>query len=122
MSQQVSLNYDGKEIDLPRIVGSEGEVGIDIAKLRATTNMVTVDEGYLNTGSTSSRVTYLNGESGILRYRGYPIEVLAEKCDFVEVSYLLINGELPTRQQLEDFLNGKLSLSGSLEQLEIQQR
>ena len=103
MSQQVSLNYDGKEIDLPRIVGSEGEVGIDIAKLRATTNMVTVDEGYLNTGSTSSRVTYLNGESGILRYRGYPIEVLAEKCDFVEVSYLLINGELPTRQQLEDF-------------------
>ena len=103
MSQQVSLNYDGKEIDLPRIVGSEGEVGIDIAKLRATTNMVTVDEGYLNTGSTSSRVTYLNGESGILRYRGYPIEILAEKCDFVEVSYLLINGELPTRQQLEDF-------------------
>ena len=103
MSQQVSLNYDGKEIDLPRIVGSEGEVGIDIAKLRATTNMITVDEGYLNTGSTSSRVTYLNGESGILRYRGYPIEVLAEKCDFVEVSYLLINGELPTRQQLEDF-------------------
>ena len=103
MSQQVSLNYDGKEIDLPRIVGSEGEVGIDIAKLRAMTNMVTVDEGYLNTGSTSSRVTYLNGESGILRYRGYPIEILAEKCDFVEVSYLLINGELPTRQQLEDF-------------------
>jgi len=103
MSEQVSLKYAGRKMELSTIVGSEGEIGIDIAKLRATTNMITLDEGYVNTGSTTSGITYLNGESGILRYLGYPIEVLAEKCDFVEVSYLLIYGELPSKQQLDDF-------------------
>lgn len=103
MAEQVNLKYNGQEMPLPTIVGSEGEIGIDISQLRAQTKMITLDEGYVNTGSASSGITYLNGEAGILRYRGYPIEVLAENCDFVEVSYLLIYGDLPTSQQLEDF-------------------
>ena len=84
MSAQLKLKYDDKELNLPTVVGSEGEIGIDISKLRSTTNLITLDEGYVNTGSTSSAITYLNGETGILRYQGYPIEVLAQQCDFVE--------------------------------------
>ncbi|MCH2130049.1 MAG: citrate synthase [Pirellulaceae bacterium] len=103
MSAQLKLKYDDKELNLPTVVGSEGEIGIDISKLRSTTNLITLDEGYVNTGSTSSAITYLNGETGILRYQGYPIEVLAQQCDFVEVSYLLIYGELPSQQELHDF-------------------
>jgi len=103
MSAQLKLKYDDKELNLPTVVGSEGEIGIDIGKLRSTTNLITLDEGYVNTGSTSSAITYLNGETGILRYQGYPIEVLAQQCDFVEVSYLLIYGELPSQQELHDF-------------------
>ena len=90
------LEYDGLANELPVVVGTEGERAIDIARLRSQTGLITLDEGYVNTGSTASAITFLDGEKGILRYRGYPIEVLAEKCDFVEVAYLLIYGELPT--------------------------
>lgn len=92
-----------KSIDLPVIVGSENEPAVDISKLRAQTGYVTLDDGYVNTGATTSAITFLDGEQGILRYRGYPIEVLAERCDFVETSYLLIYGELPTNEQLNRF-------------------
>ncbi|MGE0640828.1 MAG: citrate synthase [Thermoanaerobaculia bacterium] len=94
------LALDGKEYDFPLVVGSEGEVGIDIAKLRATTGAVTLDEGYGNTGSCKSAITFIDGDKGILRYRGYPIEQL-EKARFTEVAYLLINGELPGPKELE---------------------
>lgn len=92
-----------KELDLPIIEGTEQELGLDISKLRASTGLVTLDEGYVNTGSTKSAITFLNGEKGILRYRGYPIEQLAAECDFVEVAFLLIYGELPTEEQLDGF-------------------
>src|SRR4030095_11468195 len=95
------LSLGDRTADLPIIVGTEDERAVDISKLRAQTGFVTLDAGYVNTGATTSAITYLDGEQGILRYRGYPIEMLAEKCDFVEVSYLLIYGELPTREQLE---------------------
>ena len=95
----------GKEIDLPVIEGTEKERGLDISKLLASTGLVTLDEGYVNTGSTTSSITFLDGDKGILRYRGYPIEQLAEHCDFVEVAYLLIFGELPKADQLEKFRN-----------------
>ncbi|MFM7289727.1 MAG: citrate synthase [Planctomycetia bacterium] len=94
---------DGRVTELPVVVGTEGEHGIDIAKLRSATGAITLDEGFVNTGSTTSAITFLDGEKGILRYRGYPIEVLAEKCDFVEVAYLLIYGELPSAAQLDGF-------------------
>jgi citrate synthase len=97
------LDLNGKQIELPIVVGTEQEHAIDISKLRAQTGFITLDEGYVNTGETTSAITYLDGEKGILRYRGYPIEVLAERCDFVETSYLLIFGELPKRDQLEKF-------------------
>jgi citrate synthase len=94
---------DQKTIELPVIIGTENEPAVDISKLRAQTGYVTLDDGYMNTGATLSAITYLDGEQGILRYRGYPIDVLAEKCDFLEVSYLLIYGELPTKDQLDKF-------------------
>jgi citrate synthase len=94
---------DGKEATLPVIVGSEDEHAVDITKLRADTGYITLDSGYMNTGSTTSAITYLDGEQGILRYRGYPIEDLAEHSDFVETSYLLINGKLPTKQERATF-------------------
>ncbi|NBT13281.1 MAG: citrate (Si)-synthase, partial [Planctomycetia bacterium] len=97
------LEIGGKTIELPVIVGSEGEHGLDIAKLRAQSGAITLDEGFVNTGSTTSAITYLDGENGILRYRGYPIEVLAEKCDFVEVAHLLIYGKLPNVAELDAF-------------------
>jgi citrate synthase len=97
------LEMEGRVTELPVIVGTEGEHGIDIAKLRSATGAITLDEGFVNTGSTTSAITFLDGEKGILRYRGYPIEVLAEKCDFVEVAYLLIYGELPSASQLDGF-------------------
>ncbi len=93
----------GKESNLPVIVGSENESAVDIRALRAETGFITLDTGYMNTGSTTSAITYLDGEQGILRYRGYSIEELAEKSDFVETSYLLINGQLPNKQQREAF-------------------
>ena len=103
MSDVVNLKFGDKELDLPVFVGSENEVGIDISKLRGSTGLVTLDEGYVNTGSVASSITYLDGEAGVLRYRGYPIEDLARNCDFVETSYLLIYGELPNQQQIHDF-------------------
>src|SRR5690606_21736002 len=87
----------------PVIIGSEGEKAIDISKLRAETGYITYDDGFGNTGSCQSKITYIDGEVGVLRYRGYPIEQLAEKSNFVESSYLVMNGELPTAQQRADF-------------------
>jgi len=97
------LEIDGQTVELPVVVGTEGERGLDIAKLRAQSGAITLDEGFVNTGSTTSAITFLDGENGILRYRGYPIEELAEKCDFVEVAYLLIYGKLPTSTELDAF-------------------
>jgi citrate synthase len=94
---------DGRELEMPVIEGTEKEQGIDISKLLSSTGAVTLDEGYVNTGATTSAITYLDGEKGILRYRGYPIEQLAEKCDFLEVCYLLIYGGLPTKEQFQEF-------------------
>ena len=88
---------------MPIHVGTENDRAIDISKLLKETGHITLDEGYANTGATSSAITYLDGDRGILRYRGYPIEQLAEKCDFLETSYLLIYGELPTPEQLDKF-------------------
>lgn len=104
MSENATLQYgDGKIEELPVIVGSEGEKAIDISNLRKDTGYVTLDEAYVNTGSCKSAITYLDGEKGILRYRGYPIEELAAKSRFVEVAYLLMYGELPTPKQLNAF-------------------
>ena len=103
MKKIAKLNIDGKEYELPVIIGSEKEKALDISNLRAQTGYITMDPGYVNTGATSSAITYLDGEKGILRYRGIPIEQLAEKSTFVETSYLLIYGDLPTKQQLENF-------------------
>jgi citrate synthase len=103
MSEVAKLKCGDKELDLPIITGSENEQGIDIGKLRATTGLVTLDQGYVNTGSTTSAITFLNGEKGVLRYRGYPIEELAENCDFIEVAYLLVYGELPNETELTTF-------------------
>ncbi|MBE2203015.1 MAG: citrate synthase [Chthoniobacterales bacterium] len=103
MSEKVTLSYDGKSVELPVIVGSEGERGIDIARLRDQTGLITYDDGYRNTGSCTSDITFIDGEKGILRYRGYPIEELAEKSTFVEVAWLLIYGNLPDRQELKAF-------------------
>ena len=98
-----TLSVGETEYELPLCVGSEGERSIDIAKLRSDTNIITLDPGYVNTGSTTSAITFLDGENGVLRYRGYPIEVLAEHCDFVEVCYLLIYGELPRKSEIDAF-------------------
>ena len=103
MSKKAYLEYDGKKIALPVIIGTENEVGIDISKLRSKTGLITLDKGFKNTGSTTSSITYLNGEKGILRHRGYSIEDLASKSTFTEVSYLLIYGKLPSSNQLLKF-------------------
>ena len=101
-----TLILDGQEYELPVIVGSEGEVGIDIRRLRAQTGAVTLDPGYGNTGACQSDITFINGEEGILRHRGYAIEDLAQSASFVEVSYLLIYGHLPNSQELSNFSDG----------------
>jgi len=101
--QVATLTFEGKTIELPIIVGTENEKAIDISSLRDATGLVTMDQGYKNTGATKSAVTFLDGELGILRYRGYPIEQLAEKSNFMEVAYLLIYGELPTETQFKEF-------------------
>ncbi len=104
MSKTATLEIDGNRYEFPIIEGTENELGIDIKALRGVTNGVTtIDPGYKNTGSCESAITFLDGEKGILRYRGYSIEELAEKADFLEVAYLLIFGELPTAEQLEKF-------------------
>jgi citrate synthase len=105
MSSLAKLRISDKEIDLPIVEGSENEIGLDISKLRAQTGCITLDEGYVNTGSITSNITFLDGEEGVLRYRGYPVEILAEHCDFLEVAYLLIYGELPKHSELDTFRN-----------------
>jgi len=102
MSEVAKLTVDGKELEIPVIVGTEDEHGLDISKLRGETGCVTLDEGFVNTGSTRSAITFLNGEKGVLRYRGYPIEQLAEHADFIEIAYLLMHGELPGQSELDD--------------------
>lgn len=104
MAKMATLEIDGKKYEFPIVEGTENELGIDIKNLRSATNgVVTLDPGYKNTGSCESAITFLDGEKGILRYRGYSIEELAEKAHFLEVCYLLIFGELPTEQQLTKF-------------------
>lgn len=103
MSDSAKLFYNGQEFEFPVIIGTENEPAIDIAKLRSDTGLITIDSGFKNTGSTTSSITFLDGEEGILRYRGYRIEDLAEKSSFMEVAYLLIYGELPTQTQFGDF-------------------
>ena len=104
MAETAKLTVDGKTLELPIVTGTEGERGIDITSLRAKTGLITLDPGYANTGSCKSAITFIDGEKGILRYRGIPIEQLAEKSTFLEVAYLLIYGTLPTRKQLDDFV------------------
>jgi citrate synthase len=103
MSKTAILEFDGQKYEFPVLVGSENEPAIDIDKLRALTGAITLDPGYKNSGSCKSEITFLDGEEGILRYRGYAIEDLADKANFLEVSYLVIFGELPTKTQLTQF-------------------
>ena len=105
MLKTAILEFDGQKYEFPVLVGSENEPAIDIDKLRALTGAITLDPGYKNSGSCKSEITFLDGEEGILRYRGYAIEDLADKASFLEVSYLLIFGELPTAAQIEKFEN-----------------
>ncbi|MCC6541266.1 MAG: citrate synthase [Flavobacteriales bacterium] len=105
MSEKAQIILDGKTYEFPVFVGSEGEKAVDISKLRDQSGYITLDFGYKNTGATTSAVTFLDGELGILHYRGYPIEQLAEKASFLEVSYLLLFGELPNAKALNDFEN-----------------
>jgi citrate synthase len=103
-NEKVALSYgSGRELDLPVKQATEGSSGIEVTKLLSTTGMVTLDPGFVNTAACSSEITYIDGDAGILRYRGYPIEQLAERSSFLEVSYLLIYGELPAQAQLEQF-------------------
>lgn len=103
MQEKIIFEYNGKKISLPLLKGSMEETAIDISKLRAETGLITLDVGFKNTGSTASKITFLDGKEGKLCYRGYPIEILANESSFMEVSYLLINGELPSESQLKDF-------------------
>jgi len=103
MTEFVKVIYGDKEFQLPLVVGTEGEKAIDISKLRQETGLITLDTGYGNTGSCTSMITFMDGEQGILRYRGIPVEQLAEHSSFKETAYLLINGRLPTRQEQTDF-------------------
>lgn len=102
--KKAKLTFEDKVIDLDVITGSENEIGIDISKLKIASGMITLDPGFKNTGSCESKVTFLDGENGILRYRGYSIEDLANNADFLEVSYLLIYGELPTKKKYRKLL------------------
>lgn len=103
MANNAELKYDGQTYELPVVSGSENEHAVDISKLRGSSGLITLDPGFKNTGSTKSAVTFLDGEKGILRYRGYSIEDLAEKSTFLEVAYLLIYGELPAKADFENF-------------------
>ncbi|MBW2108615.1 MAG: citrate synthase [Deltaproteobacteria bacterium] len=103
MSETARLTVDGKTFELPIVVGSEGERAIDISRLRRQTGLVTLDPGFVNTANCRSAITFVDGERGVLRYRGIPVEQLAEHSTFVETTYLLINGRLPTQEQLNQF-------------------
>lgn len=103
MSDKATLNYDGQSYEIPVIKGTENEKALDISKLRASSGLITYDVGYKNTGSTTSAITFLNGEEGVLRHRGYAIEDLAEHASFLEVAYLIVFGKLPTKEELTSF-------------------
>jgi citrate synthase len=103
MEETAKILIDGKTFELPIVTGSEGEKAIDISKLRHETGLVTLDPGFVNTANCQSAITFVDGERGVLRYRGIPVEQLAEQSTFVETAYLLINGALPTREQLNRF-------------------
>jgi len=105
MGNKAELHYDGEVYELPVITGTENENALDISKLRGQSGLITLDRGFKNTGSCKSSITFLNGEEGILRYRGYSIEELAEKSTFLEVAFLLIYSELPTKEELDNFVN-----------------
>ena len=112
MSGKATLEYDGKKMELDAVVGSENEIGLDITKLRASTGMITLDPGYANTGSCTSDIAFIDGEKGILRYRGYAIEELAEKSSFMETAYLILYGRLPSQKELNDFDSGVSAEAG----------
>ena len=103
MEEFVTLTCNGSEIKLPVVIGTEGEKAIDITNLRSETGFITLDPGYANTGSCTSAITFMDGEKGILRYRGIPVEQLAENATFKETAYLLIHGRLPNRDELTQF-------------------
>ena len=103
MSEYIKLSYRDKIYKLPLVVGMEGEKAIDISRLRAESGLITLDPGYSNTGSCTSTITFVDGEKGILRFRGIPVEQLAEHATFKETAYLLINGKLPNRDELTRF-------------------
>ena len=103
MSDTVKLSYEGKEYEYPIVESVIGDRGINISKLRDETGLITLDVGFKNTGATKSKITYLDGDLGQLYYRGYPIEQIAKKSTFTEVMYLLLEGELPTLKQLNQF-------------------
>ncbi len=103
MAETVKITFDGQTVELPLLVGTEGEKAIDISRLRAQTGLITWDPGLANTGSCSSAITFMDGERGILRYRGIPIEKLAEHSSFKETAFLLVHGVLPTRKDLNRF-------------------
>lgn len=103
INKKATLTYDGKSIELPVLRGTENELGVDVTSLRKQTGLITYDPGFANTGSCQSAVTFVDGEKGILRYRGYPIEDLARECTFIETAWLLIFGDLPTQEQLLRF-------------------
>jgi len=103
VDQTITIDYEGRKLDLPLITGSEGETAIDISSLRKETGLITLDPGFANTGSCRSNITFVNGEEGILRYRGYPIEELASNSNFLDVAYLLIRGEMPSDEESAGF-------------------
>jgi citrate synthase len=105
MSETAELKLDNQTIELPVITGTENEKAIDVSSLRGKTGYITLDNGYMNTGACQSAITFIDGEQGILRYRGIPIEVLAERSSFLETAYLLIEGKLPNKGELENFTN-----------------
>ena len=105
MQKTAKLKINDSTYELPILEGTEGEIGVDISSLRAQSGVITLDKGFKNTGSTKSAITFLNGEEGILRYRGYSIEELSSKSSFLEVAFLLIYGELPTKEELNEFTN-----------------
>jgi citrate synthase len=103
MTKNATLSYNGQSYELPVVTGSEDESAVDISQLRAKSGLITLDSGYANTGACQSKITFIDGENGILRYRGYPVEELAQQATFVETAYLLIFGELPTAPQLAEY-------------------
>ena len=112
MSDKATIEYQDKKIEVDAIVGSEGEIGIDITQLRAKTGMITLDPGYGNTGSCTSDITFIDGEKGILRHRGYAIEDLADNATFMETALLVLYGHLPTQAELDAYIARLKSMRG----------